>query len=256
MTSAKTDEQLLDVRGLTKRFGGVTAVDGVSLRVSEGEIFGLIGANGAGKTTLFNLITGFVPSSAGRVLLDGYDISRGSPVRRTRLGLARTFQAPQLFGEMSVRDNLLSGTYAAQLRPKPFGRGTFRSVEDAEARYRWALELLDLDRLEDTLAGDLPYGIARKLEIGRALMTNPRLLMLDEPAAGLLPSEAEALIGIIRSIRDRGHTVLLIEHNMRVVMDTCATIAVLEFGKLIATGTPAEISRNPEVMRVYLGDVA
>jgi branched-chain amino acid transport system ATP-binding protein len=253
MTTSNRSAQLLEVDGLTKRFGGVTAVDGVSLHVDEGEIFGLIGANGAGKTTLFNLITGFVPSSAGRVLLDGHDISRGSPVRRTRLGLARTFQAPQLFGEMSVRENLLSGTYASQLNP--FSRRGFRSADNVQARYRWAVQLLGLDRLEDTRAEDLPYGIARKLEIGRALMTNPRLLMLDEPAAGLLPSEAEALIGIIRAIRDQGHTVLLIEHNMRVVMDTCATIAVLEFGRLIATGTPAEISRNPEVMRVYLGDV-
>ncbi len=245
---------LLEVRDLTKRFGGVLAVDSVNLDVDEGQIFGLIGANGAGKTTLFNLITGFEFASAGRVILGGRDLTSRSISDRVRFGVARTFQTPQLFGQMSVRENILSGTFASQLAFTRSGKARFRSPGDIQKRYEWTLDLLGLERMESIPAADMPYSMQRKLEIARALMTNPRLLMLDEPAAGMLPQEADELNMIIRNVRIHGCTVVVVEHNMRVVMNISDHVAVMEFGKVIARGTPTEVRASPDVIRAYLGE--
>lgn len=248
---------LLDVQNISKSFGGVRAVDDVSLRVNQGDIFGLIGANGAGKTTLFNLITGFIPASSGSVHIDGDDVSAQPVFQRVRRGMARTFQTPQLFGAMTVRENVLSGTFAAQLNIMESRRARFRSYRtDIQDHCEILLDLFGLTGVAGVIAAALPYGLQRKLEIARAMMTHPRILMLDEPAAGMLPNEVDELNKLIREIREQGCAVLIVEHNMRMVMNVCDRIAVLEFGKVIATGLPSEIRANAEVQRAYLGGSA
>jgi len=246
---------LLEVHDLSKRFGGVLAVDSVRLAVNESEIFGLIGANGAGKTTLFNLITGFMPASSGCVRLDGEDVSSRPAFEHVRRGMARTFQTPQLFGAMTVQENILSGIYASRLGLMLSRHSRFRShTADPEKRCQQLIETFGLSGVADTVAAALPYGLQRKLEIARAMMTNPRILMLDEPAAGMLPNEVDELNALIRSIRSQGCSVVVVEHNMRVVMNICDRIAVLEFGRLIAEGSPVDIRASPDVIRAYLGE--
>lgn len=253
MSEPGNDRVALDVRGVSKRFGGVRALTEVSFRVGVGEIFGLIGANGAGKTTLFNVVTGFTPASAGRVWLFDDEITTRPPYLRVRTGMARTFQTPQLFKAMTVRENILSGAYARQV--SHMASNVFRSRKrDQLERCDRLLAQFGLLDVAEVSAAELAYGQQRRLEIARGMMTAPRLLMLDEPAAGMLPNEVEELRYTIQKIRDDGCTVLLVEHNMRLIMNICDRITVLEFGRNIATGTPAEIRVSPDVIRAYLGE--
>ncbi|MCZ7620815.1 MAG: ABC transporter ATP-binding protein [Myxococcota bacterium] len=248
---------LLDVQGLTRRFGGLVAVNDVTFQVAPGEIAGLIGPNGAGKTTLFNMLAGSMEPSAGRIVFDGADCS-GLPARQmARLGVARTFQITSLFPGLTTFDNVVTGSYrtgrsgwAQSLLRAP----SYRREETAAARRaREILSFVDLDSRADMLADDLSYGEQRRLEIAIALAAEPTLLLLDEPAAGMNPEEGQRLVTMIRQIRDRGITVLIVEHHMRVVMNVCDRVIVIDHGVKIAEGTPAEIARHPEVIRVYLG---
>jgi branched-chain amino acid transport system ATP-binding protein len=236
---------LLDVDSLSCRFGGLTALDRVSLGVSEGEIFGLIGPNGAGKTTFFNALSGVTAASAGRVRFAGRSLQGLDPARINRLGIARTFQNLRLFTSLSVGENVEVG----MLRHR--GMGARR-----ERRQRVS-ELLALVGLEDALArpaASLAYGARRRLEIARALATGPRLLLLDEPAAGMNPVEKQELSALIRALRQRfSLTILLIEHHVPLVMGLCDRIAVLNFGERIALGSPEQVRRDPRVVEAYLG---
>ena len=249
---------VLDVRNLGIDFGGLTAVDSFSVSLGPTEICGLIGPNGAGKTTIFNLLTGVYQPTRGSVLINGIDTKGMSTHKVTKLGIARTFQNIRLFTDMSVLDNVKVGmhnqikcSFASSLFRLP---GYFAAEKRANAR---ALELLDfmgLADLADQKAGSLPYGVQRRLEIVRALATNPSIILLDEPAAGMNPSETTELMHQIRRIRDTFHiAIFLIEHDMNLVMNVCETIAVLNYGRLIAKGTPEEIRQNPTVIEAYLG---
>jgi branched-chain amino acid transport system ATP-binding protein len=240
---------LLRVEGVVRRFGAIRAVDGVSIVVDKGEIRGVVGPNGAGKTSLFNVITGFLSPSEGRLFLDGAAITRWPIHRRVRAGMARTFQTPQLFRESSVLENVLSGGYANELRPHLSRQGQLTSRERAQN----ALEIVSLDHVASANAGDLPYPAQKRLEIARALMTEPRILLLDEPAAGMNESEAVELAQLIKIIRAQGLTIVVIEHNMRLIMDVSDRVTVINFGKVIADGTPREVRENPAVVSAYLG---
>ena len=230
----------LEVRGVMVRFGGVMAVGGVDLDVPAGRVTGLIGPNGAGKTTLFNVISGMQEANSGTVVVDGVDVSRESPHRRARRGLARTFQRLELFGSMTVRDNV---RVAAELA----GARNVDSLVDS------LLDRVGLtDRAHHT-AGDLPTGSARLVEIARALATGPRFLLLDEPASGLDDRESDELGTLLRSLVTEGLAVLLVEHDMGLVMHVCDHIYVLDLGLIIAHGSPDEIQHHPDVLRAYLG---
>jgi branched-chain amino acid transport system ATP-binding protein len=235
---------LLDVASVSVSFGGLKALIDVSLDVTAGQVTGLIGPNGAGKTTLFNVVCGLQVPDRGRVLLDERDITALKPYQRARLGLGRTFQRLEVFGSMSVFDNVL---VAADAQPGPDGDGDARTL---------ARELLDLVGLRDVArvrADQLPTGQARLLELGRALATRPRLLLLDEPSSGLDEGETDALAGLLDELATRGLGVLLVEHDVELVMRACRRIHVLDFGSILAVGTPAEIRRNRAVQHAYLG---
>jgi len=248
---------LLELVGLGRHFAGIAAVDGVNMAVAPGTIHALIGPNGAGKTTLFDLVSGVTAAGSGRIRFDGADITRLPAHRRARRGIARTFQNLRIFGEMAVLENVLTGlhgTLGASVAGILAGSGRARQEErEAVVRARAALAIVGLEARAEARAGALAYGEKRRLEIARAIAAAPRLLLLDEPAAGSNPAETEALAALIRRIREAGTTVLLVEHHMGFVMNLSDRVTVLNFGRPIFDGTPEAARSAPAVIEAYLG---
>ncbi len=251
-------QPVLDVRNLGIDFGGLTAVDGFSTTIGPTEISGLIGPNGAGKTTIFNLLTSVYQPTRGSILLNGIDTKGMTTTKVTRMGIARTFQNIRLFTDMTAIDNVKVGMHkdikcsfiSSLLRLPPY----FKSEKAAHKKAMELLEFMGLADVADVKAGSLPYGVQRRLEIARALATNPSILLLDEPAAGMNPSETAELTEQIRRIRDTFHiAIFLIEHDMNLVMNVCEGIVVVNYGRIIAKGTPEQIKNDPAVIEAYLG---
>ena len=248
---------MLTLQSVSKRFGGLEVLQDVSIEVPAGGIFGLIGPNGAGKTTVFNLVTGLYTPTGGRVAFEGRDLAGLRPHAITRLGIARTFQNIRVFREMTLVQNVVVGMH----RHLPYGPlalllATPRFRETERSAHERALELLSWVRLDDRadeIADELSYGDQRKLELARALATGPKLLMLDEPVAGMNTTEKTELMRVIEAVRQRGYTVFLIEHDMRFVMGLCEHVAVLNFGRIISAGGPDHVRNDPQVIEAYLG---
>jgi branched-chain amino acid transport system ATP-binding protein len=252
------DRSFFFIENVSRRFGGLIAVNAVTFSINRGEIFGLIGPNGAGKTTLFNMVTGLQPLSQGAISLQGQRLDRLEPYQIARKGVARTFQNIRLFGNLSVLENVLIGSH--RLDEESFLRGFFphaqhrqKKMKNIEAAHD-LLDLLGLAGKKNEMAKQLSYGDQRKLEIARALALKPEFLLLDEPAAGMNPSEKKSLADLLRKIRDHFQlTLFLIEHHVPLMMSLCDRIAVLNFGQLIAVGNPADVRTNPAVVEAYLG---
>jgi branched-chain amino acid transport system ATP-binding protein len=236
---------LLEVDAATVRFGGNVALDAVDLAAEPGVVTGLIGPNGAGKTTLFNVITGLLPPNQGRIRLDGKDVTRLSPTRRARRGLGRTFQRLELFSLLSVRENI---RVAADVR-----KGWSRDKDDPAEVVEAIIERVGLTHVADARVDSLPTGQCRLVELGRCLATKPQVLLLDEPASGQDESETIEFAHLLRELAAGGMAVVLVEHDVALVMDVCSTVHVLDFGRIIATGTPAEIQADEAVLAAYLG---
>ncbi len=250
---ARRGDVVLAAERISVRFGGLSALDNVSLEVPRGQIVGLIGPNGAGKTTMFNVLTGLQEATTGRVLFEGADVSRWPAHRRGRAGMARTFQRLALFTRMTVHDNLVA-SWESSHRGGVLGRGR----RERQRRVADVMGLLDLWALADRMAGELSTGQGRMVELGRALCTDPRLLLLDEPGSGLDAQETATFSEILRTVTsgDDPPAVLLVEHDMALVMDVCCELTVLDFGKVIAWGAPDEIRQNETVRAAYLGDAS
>lgn len=259
-----SDNQVLDVKGLCKDFGGLRALDDVNFTVESGEIVALIGPNGAGKTTFFNCITGMYTPSSGDVLAGPVGkrkkrLNGKKPNKVTELGLARTFQNIRLFPSMTVLENVMIGrhcrSHSTILGSVIRSKGTIREEEEVIAKSYELLKVVGLERFVNEYSNNLPYGAQRRLEIARALATDPFLLLLDEPAAGMNPQETMSLKGLIQDIKERYNvSILLIEHDMKMVMSISDRVYVMEYGREIAMGTPEEVSKNPQVIQAYLGE--
>ncbi len=250
---------LLEVTNLGISFGGLRAVDNFNVTIEKGQLYGLIGPNGAGKTTIFNLLTGVYKPDTGSVKLDGVDITGRPVVQINKDGIARTFQNIRLFGKQTVLDNVKIGLHNKYKYPAIAGilrlPSYFRVEKQMNEKAMELLKVFDLDREADTLASNLPYGKQRKLEMARALATEPKLLLLDEPAAGMNPNETMELVETIKFVREHfDMTVLLIEHDMKLVSSICEKLTVLNFGSVLAQGETSEVLKNPEVIKAYLGD--
>ena len=250
---------LLEVTNLGISFGGLRAVDEFNISIEKGELYGLIGPNGAGKTTVFNMLTGIYKPTDGTIILDGVDITGGHTADINKAGIARTFQNIRLFGEQSVLDNVKIGlhnsfeygTFAGIFRLPKF----FSTEKEMDKKALEILSVFGLDKEAEVLASNLPYGKQRQLEIARALATNPKLLLLDEPAAGMNPNETKDLMDTIALIRKEfGITILLIEHDMKLVSGICERLTVLNFGRVLAEGETSQVLNNPEVIKAYLGE--
>jgi branched-chain amino acid transport system ATP-binding protein len=249
---------MLRLQGITKVFGGLIALEEVSFSVEDGTITGIIGPNGAGKTTLFNIISGIYPQNSGNVYLEGKNISRFVPEKLARLGLVRTFQNVELFGQMTVLENVMVGLHTKSksgILSCAFKLpGHIREEKYIRERGLQWLEFTGMVELAEVKAGNLPFGQGRLLEIARALALEPRIILMDEPAAGLNSRETIGLAALIRRIRESGVTVVLVEHDMDLVMDVCDAVVVLNLGRKLAEGTPREIQENTAVITAYLGE--
>lgn len=250
---------MLEVKNLGISFGGLRAVNAVDMTIEKGELYGLIGPNGAGKTTIFNLLTGVYKPSEGSVALDGTDITGKSTIEINKSGIARTFQNIRLFKEMSVLDNVKAGLHnhhKYSTLAGIFRTPSFRRVEkEMDERALELLKVFDLDGQAEYLASNLPYGKQRKLEIARALATEPKILLLDEPAAGMNPNETRELMDTIHFVRDNfDMTILLIEHDMKLVSGICEKLTVLNFGEVLCQGKTADVLSDPQVIKAYLGE--
>ena len=250
---------LLEVKNLGISFGGLRAVDGFEINIEKGQLYGLIGPNGAGKTTVFNLLTGVYKPSDGKVTLDGKNITGARTIEINQAGIARTFQNIRLFKELTVLDNVKVGLHNSHPYSTIEGifrlPGFFKVEREMNQKALELLKVFDLDQEADYLASNLPYGKQRKLEIARALATNPKLLLLDEPAAGMNPNETKELMDTIRFVRDNfGMTILLIEHDMKLVSGICEELTVLNFGQVLAQGKTQDVLNDPQVIKAYLGE--